>query len=641
MSGRGPIRQSQLIAPFGPGALHTDRFGTTLICCGLDYWFKNDNHPENIQEFVIDDEWRLQRDLGVIQFRRPPDYRLPMLGFDVPNTRMTIPFLRFPTWHYCIECGYMKKLPLSYQGLRYQNTCPECHMKRGRNVPMVQVRFVAACEHGHIQDFPWSEWAHGSMTPECGIDYLKLKDYRGTLESITVTCTRCGKHRNLTGITSDVLRIEGHPFECRGQRLWLHDEVGVGCGLPVRGSLRNASNLYFAKVSSSIFIPRNIKKGKKIDPLTADLIYVLNRPGINELVEVLLELKLPVSTVIKRCREKYHPDFLEFSDGEIETALNHYIETKTSEESKAALVLDTHAASPKAFRFEEYQVLKQEIEDPALMSKMVPLNDYKGHLSNYFSRIMLIHKLRETRAFRGFTRINHESSQSPSELKRDLWLSPPKPSRNWLPACKVFGEGLFFEINRKSLDSWLEGPNGSLIRTRISRMRNNFMAAIRDRPGFPLQNEIHPAFVMLHTLAHLLINQLTFTCGYSSASLRERLYFSSDSGTPMAGFLIYTAAGDSEGTMGGLVRMGKPGLFEPLLLETLRRGQWCSADPVCMELAEQGGQGPYSCNLAACHNCALVPETACEEFNRFLDRGVVTGTVANRGFGFFNSLLDK
>jgi hypothetical protein len=128
------------------------------------------------------------------------------------------------------------------------------------------------------------------------------------------------------------------------------------------------------------------------------------------------------------------------------------------------------------------------------------------------------------------------------------------------------------------------------------------------------------------------MNQLTYECGYSSAALRERLYISGGE-TPMAGILIYTAAGDAEGTMGGLVRMGKHDYFEPTLLTAIEAARWCSADPVCMEIG-QSGQGPDSCNLAACHSCALVPETACEEFNRFLDRGLVIGTFRNPEIGF-------
>ena len=134
-----------------------------------------------------------------------------------------------------------------------------------------------------------------------------------------------------------------------------------------------------------------------------------------------------------------------------------------------------------------------------------------------------------------------------------------------------------------------------------------------------------------------LINRLVYECGYSTASLRERLYVARPEHEhgPMAGVLVYTAAGDSEGTMGGLVRMGKPGRLEPVLQRALEAASWCSNDPICMELAEEGGQGPDSSNLAACHSCALLPETACTEFNHFLDRGFLVGVPGQRALGFF------
>ena len=67
--------------------------------------------------------------------------------------------------------------------------------------------------------------------------------------------------------------------------------------------------------------------------------------------------------------------------------------------------------------------------------------------------------------------------------------------------------------------------------------------------GVDTQANISPKFILLHTLAHLLINQLSFDCGYGSSSLRERLYCDiEDNSFPMTGVLIYTASGDSEGT---------------------------------------------------------------------------------------------
>jgi hypothetical protein len=141
-----------------------------------------------------------------------------------------------------------------------------------------------------------------------------------------------------------------------------------------------------------------------------------------------------------------------------------------------------------------------------------------------------------------------------------------------------------------------------------------------------------PKYILIHTLAHLLVNQLVYQCGYGSASLRERIY-AADGENPMSGVLIYTAAGDSEGTMGGLVRMGQPGYFEEILAKAIEKARWCSSDPVCIE---SKGQGPDNCNLGACHSCTLLPETSCEEQNRLLDRGVVVGTLEKPDVGYFS-----
>lgn len=171
----------------------------------------------------------------------------------------------------------------------------------------------------------------------------------------------------------------------------------------------------------------------------------------------------------------------------------------------------------------------------------------------------------------------------------------------------------------------------------VTNLRNRYAIVQQQRRLSSI--DIEPRFIMMHTFAHLLINRLTFECGYGSASLRERLYVSSNPAAPMSGILIYTAAGDSEGTMGGLVRMGKAGYLEPVIQKAIRDAEWCSTDPVCMEIGLHQGQGPDSCNGAACHNCALIPETSCEHFNRFLDRTLIVGSRDRPNLGFFSSLL--
>jgi hypothetical protein len=124
------------------------------------------------------------------------------------------------------------------------------------------------------------------------------------------------------------------------------------------------------------------------------------------------------------------------------------------------------------------------------------------------------------------------------------------------------------------------------------------------------------------------MRQLAFSCGYSAASLRERVYASAGP-SPEAGLLIYTAAGDSEGTLGGLVRQGQAPRLARTLLTSLECAAWCSSDPLCRE---SPGQGLGSMNLAACHGCSLVAETSCERGNLLLDRVMIVGDEKTPGY---------
>ncbi len=142
-------------------------------------------------------------------------------------------------------------------------------------------------------------------------------------------------------------------------------------------------------------------------------------------------------------------------------------------------------------------------------------------------------------------------------------------------------------------------------------------------------------FLMIHTFAHVLIRQLIFDCGYDSSSLRERIYVGGEGDDKMTGLLIYTASGDSEGTLGGLVRQGLPGRLENSVLASISNAGLCSSDPLCIE---SHGQGVSGLNLSACHACCLLPETSCEEGNRLLDRALLIDTPSDSRIGFFSEL---
>jgi hypothetical protein len=625
-----PIRRAQLIAPFGVGALMVVQDGTSLISGGLDHWYKYEDGTRDSQRIDVDEfrveEWRLQQLLNVDHFRLPPDFR--DVREDVPNKFLRVPFLRFPQWHFCPGCRRLTPQPLTARG---RIKCPECEEKNKKRY-LAQVPFVAMCSSGHLQDFPWREWVHESIQPECQRPLRIVATGGASLGDQRVECD-CGARRSLSQITeassngretvlSKSLDASGSLYLCQGKRPWLGTEESSPCSNHLRGSLRSASNLYYADVRSAIYLPRG---NSEVPP---ELVSLLEDPPLSTLINLVSGLGTEVTPEILR---RQHSALLrDFSDAAVRGA----IQIVLAGEAKEATPPGTRVGSDDremAFRREEFEVLRAARNENLLIIKASRIDEYRLSFSKYFSCIMLISKLRETRTLAGFTRIFPENDLPLEERKAMLRQSSLYEEENWLPAYIVYGEGIFLELEEQRLQVWERRED---VLQRVNPLIRRYEKLEQDRKV--RRKPLGPRFVLLHTLSHLIMNRLTFECGYSSASLRERLYISNDEKEPMAGLLIYTAAGDSEGTMGGLVRMGQPGNLEPVMQQALIEARWCSADPVCMEMGARGGQGPESCNLAACHNCALVPETACEEFNRFLDRATVVGKLDERELGYFD-----
>jgi hypothetical protein len=624
-----PIRRSQLVAPFGVGAMLVVKGGTSVITAGLDHWYKResgDNSNIDLDEFIVE-EYRLQRLLDVHHFRLSPDYRTPLRGQKVPNSNLTIPFLRFPQWHVCSRCSRMQEFPLSRRGTYVK--CDACSSE-GRRGVMQQTVFVAMCERGHLQDFPWLEWVHGEASPSCRGTLRYITSGRASLGAQRVKCD-CGKERSLARITeaepdgktylSLSLDKSKEVFLCGGQRPWLGTTDGEPCEMHLRGAFRGATNVWFAQVLTAIYIPEGDSEA------SSGLVALLREPKISTSINVLSSAGAPVTPAI--LRQLYKLQFEPYRDEQIEAALR-IVRGDMPEGWGGEGVPGEDPET--AFRRAEFNVLRSTRQEPMLVTKPVDVSEYRGSAARYFSRVMLVHKLRETRAFGGFTRVYAETEMPLEERKRTLRREFPTGEYEWLPATVVYGEGIFLELREELIKKW-QTQHSNALRVHLKTLVDNYRRLSQVR-GLREKN-LSPRFVLLHTLAHLLINRLTFECGYSTAALRERLYVSDSPSSPMAGLLIYTADGDSEGTMGGLVRMGKPGNFEPVLRRALESAQWCSADPVCREMGVGGGQGPDSCNLAACHSCALLPETSCEEFNRFLDRALVVNSLEESGVAFF------
>lgn len=600
-----PIRRNQLISPWGIGSICNFPGDEALIVAGLDVWEEVFKQASDSSEFLIREE-RLSRRLSVDHFRLPPDYR--KAGQE--NSNLRIPFVRFPLWHYCPRCGAMEKLtiykdkPQKCMGLN-SSAGMSCNSliewKRPRLIPS---RFIAICHEGHIEDFPFMEWVHGS--PSDGECQLRLRAGRSasSLSGIEIECITCEIKKSMAGAfrENSLKDIKS----CEGQRPWLGevDEKAIGCDRVLTVVQRGGANVYFPQIRSSIYLPNweTSTKRRIIEVLDKNwdiLIRTRSNGGLNK-------------EVFKAFADKYNVDVDELMNAalkrlKIESAISNDNNSVDSEET---------------YRRTEYEaiLMGEGSDNQDFYVTNIDRNEYDNPVRKYLKSITLIHKLRETRTMIGFSRLLPDNGKTIEEMKAELSLGG---KINWLPAIIVKGEGVFFEFDNVILSKWL---SSSAVHKRFNMLNKNY-ASTRKR--------INPRFVLIHTFAHVVINQFSIVCGYGSSALRERIYCDCEPETPdnpMNGVLIYTASGDSEGSLGGLVRQGKSGNLEDIIESALFAAQWCSADPICIDSA---GQGPDNCNLAACHNCALLPETSCEEGNRILDRAFVTGTIDDPQLGYF------
>lgn len=637
-----PVRRSQAITPFGIGAMIDFPGPVSLIHCGLDAWPFRENEDDH-KEFRIDDEKRLAERLGVSYFVQPPDYRMPRRGEDTSqrNFNLKLPFLRFPRWHVCPRCGRLFDAEL------HDRSAPRCEGpigsgkdkgKRHKPRNTVQVRFVAACVNGHLQDFPWWEWVFQNPTPERrGVRLRMNTSGSASLAGVRIICEQESEEiniihsRTLAGAFNfspgEASSLSKYGIFCRGD----NPALGIpspmhpspGCGNHLYPLLKGSSNVYFPQVVSAIYLPyRNTD-------FSDEVLEILENPYVWQFL-TLSAKGTPDRRISKDNAKVVLQEF--YPDRKIEPhALMEAANRKLCGGKEKDRHVEETDTPEQAFRREEYELFLKDIQEgypkTDLLIRTEDISAYEPLIRDSFEAISLVHKLRETRAFIGFSRIFPQDNLTDRQ-RREL-IS--RKLKKWLPAVVVRGEGIFLQLKEDRIREWLD-TNVSELQGRLSLLQNTFDQLRIRRNQEP--QPVTPRFVLLHTLAHLLINQLIYECGYGSASVRERIY-SSDGEKPMAGILIYTAAGDSEGTMGGLVRMGKSGRLEAVLRRALENARWCSTDPVCIE---SHGQGPDNCNLAACHSCALLPETSCEEQNRLLDRGVVVGTLANPEIGFFGKV---
>lgn len=625
------VRASQAVLQYGVGAM-VDFRDRTLMTAAPEYWGGSVSH--------IRDE-RLEKILHVDYFGKPGDK-------DDVKFAEGISYVRFPEWYFCPSCRRFK--PIGEWVTEYRAKSPkkaeeDPHMIQTMKCPkcfqeLVVARIITACQEGHIDDFPWVKWVHcqnfGGPKEICSRPELTITTSSSAsegLEGLTLKCLNCGAAASLRG-AFDPGKFEEldkktdfrYNFRCAGKHPWKHKTESCKSTEYPKVLQRGSSSVYFPVTESSLVIPpyssivtNKIDESAAYAEYKAVIASYLSTPGITaETIELLRNSQTQVYA--QRIAQ--------------ETAIPFDKVVCVLKRKNAAPDDGEYSTASVKYRAEEYEAITGEtvIEAEDYGEFYLEGVDISAYNLPFLKSISLIHKVREVQALVGFTRLKPvDSTDAPGS--QAVIVPVKEPDTKWYPAYDVRGEGIFIEFDSSSINNWRS--ENQFLAERVALLNDNYKKSFI---GENHPREITGKFLLLHTISHLLIKQLSFECGYGIASLKERIYCSEAvDGKEMAGILIYTACGDSEGTLGGLVRQGRSDTFPRIFNKAIENARTCSNDPVC-SLSQ--GQGRDSLNLAACYSCTLIPETSCEEFNCFLDRGVVVGTFDNPNLGFFQGVYE-
>ncbi|WP_370665718.1 DrmB family protein [Streptomyces sp. IBSBF 2507] len=597
---RGAVRRAQAITTYGVGSLVAVDH-ESFVVSGLDEAERSWNGDESPRIY----ERRLARLLDVDYFRLPPASE--------DSSRDGLRVRRFPLMHSCPECAELQPHRL-FNPPAGRSVCGTCE------VDLVPSRFVVACEAGHLDEFPYWQWVHrsperGSTTAGgCGGSLrLRSSGRTSSLRSILVSCT-CDRAPEVSmegSFRKSALKDLG--LKCRGTRPWLGTSAPAQeCGLPLRTLQRGSSSVWQPVLKSALSIPP--WSHGRADPLAE------HWDALRQ-----FESRDHVAIYLKGA----------FRGGECPVSLDEVMTLLDAEREEDPDLENAPTFDHRygALRTKEYERLRSGNEESEQSREEqfvceTPLGDQAVLGPLGVTGPMLVKKLREVRALKAFTRlVDAESTTDTKEMS--LSTSPLR----WLPAMEVHGEGVFLRLDENRLGTWETAP---AVAARVERMRSAHQRVLEERAddsGRAALSPATPRMVLLHTVAHVLINEWSLESGYPAASLRERLYAADD----MAGMLIYTATSDSAGSLGGLVAQGEPEVLDRTMRSALRRAAWCSSDPLCMEADTSGLSWT---NLAACHDCVMLPETSCEHNNILLDRALLVGTPEDPSLGFFGTVLE-
>ena len=594
---RGAIRRAQAITTYGVGSLIAVDHESFVVSGldGADEQWRADEAPRI-------HERRLARILNVEHFRLPPA--------SDESSKDGLRVRRFPLMHSCPECNELRR-HRDFNPPPGRSVCGTCE------ADLVPSRFVIACEAGHLDEFPYWHWIHraagrGATTAgQCGGTLtLRTSGRSASLRSIRVSCS-CGVPEVSMEGSFRKSALKDLGLRCRGTRPWLGTSVPAeGCSLTPRTLQRGSSAVWQPVLKSALSIPPwSDGRADPLAPYWNRLRELDSRAEVEDRLKFVFgdDLPVPVDEVMALLAAEREEDLT----GDEAPSFDHRYRALRNKEYERL-----RAGNDERERSREEQFICE-----------TPLGDTTVLDGIGVTGPMLVKKLREVRALKAFTRVADPDSVSEAN---EAELS--STALSWLPAMEVRGEGVFLRLAEGRLADW---ESVTEVAERARRIRTAHRRVLERRASDPTQVQPSPAtprMVLLHTLAHVLINEWSLDAGYPAAALRERLYADAE----MAGLLVYTATSDSAGSLGGLVAQGEPDRLASTIRSAIRRASWCSADPLCIEAQASGTGGT---NMAACHACVMLPETSCEHNNTLLDRALLVGTPENPELGYFADIL--
>lgn len=623
-------RLSQLVTTFGPGSM-LDLPTRSVMIGGLDRWDMRHGTWSPIDEPRLVE--LLQRRLTTVGPNGEPprlpagvrlSLRTPPLAQDLNANREPagVPVSVFPTWFVCEKIEHVtiggrerrRRRLVRWQDLDAGQGRRYFYGDDGKRTEVTPIRFVGACERGHIQDIDWRWVVHGTKACQ---EPMWLEE-RGTSADPADTFVVCDC--GVDPLSLQQAFAPGRLGKCLGARPWLGRDAQEDCDNHLRLLTRTATNTYFPQVVTVISLPvAEDELGQLLAEYADNFASSPSRDEIAILVKNVSKLRAAF--------EGWSPDQI-FARLQL---------LRSAAQADASI-------PPKYAEFDILAsgdaVIGENRLDARLFAETLPRTAWEADVGidvSFIQNLVAVHRLREVMCLYGFTRFEAAPTSSDGDLE-DIRLAvdgaPIGLNTDWLPAVEQFGEGVFVHVDPDAISDWLRRQS---VQQRLDALAGGHSTWSRVKYGARAPDHPGAAYVLLHSLSHALISEIALDCGYPASSLKERVYALTDPNNrdraTRCGILIYTATTGSLGTLGGLVATTER--FSYILAAALRRLQICSNDPVCADHDPSNRTDDRALHGAACHGCLLIAETSCEMRNVFLDRALLVETMAQEGANFF------